>query len=170
VSTALAVRPAHLRLLGGLFVGALLLGIIFWNFIPHSPPDFGCADLLAISDNDVAISLPPNCVESSEASSEAMVKYLENERKRRGLVFKNWIICKPPGAASKQVFDFQQDQHWLPSYNPLTYQFRRTIVILPYGESAFGETPIAAEVCLIPKRKYASQIAGQCAGKFALWK
>ena len=83
MSTAPAVRPAHLRLLGGLFVGALLLVIIFWNFIPHSPPDFRCADLLAISDKDVAISLPPNCVESSEASSDAMVKYLENERKRQ---------------------------------------------------------------------------------------
>jgi len=44
------------------------------------------------------------------------------------------------------------------------------MVILPYGQSALGESPVAAEVCLIPKQGYASQIAGQCDGKFALWK
>ena len=169
-STPPSVRPAYLRLLGGLFVGGLLLVIIFWNFNSHWPPDPRCADLLAISDRDVAIPLPPNCVESSEAPPDAMVKYLDNERKQRGLVFRTWIICKSSGAASKPPLDFEQDPRWLPSYRPLTYQFRRTVVILPYGQSALGESPVAAEVCLIPKQRYASQIAGECDGKFALWK
>jgi hypothetical protein len=115
VSTLPGARPAYSRLLGGLFVGGLLLAIIFWNFISHWPPDTRCADLLAISDQDVAIPLPPNCVESSEAPPDAMVKYLENERKQRGLVFKKWIICKSSGAASEPTFDFEHDSRWLPS-------------------------------------------------------
>jgi hypothetical protein len=170
VSTPPGVRPAYLRLFGALFIAGLLLVIIFWSFISQGPPDPRCADLLAISDRDVAIPLPPNCVESSEAPPDAMVKYLDSERTQRGLVFKKWIICKSSGAASKPSLDFEQDPRWLPSYRPLTYQFRRTVVILPYGQSALGESPVAAEVCLIPKQRYASQIAGECDGKFAVWK
>jgi hypothetical protein len=169
VSTLLGARPAHLRLLGGLFV-ALLLVIILWNFISHWPSDPRCAALLTISDQTVAIPLPPNCVESSEATPDALVKHLDNERKQRGLVFKKWIICKSSGAASEPTFDFEHDSRGLPSYRPRTYQFWRTVVILPYGQSAPRESPVAAEVCFIPKQRYASQIAGQCDGTFALWK
>ena len=135
MSTPSDVRPAYLRLLGGLFVTGLLLVIIFGNFFSRWSPDPRCADLLAISDQDVAISLPPNCIETSEATPDALVRYLDNKRERRGLVFKKWIICKLSGAASKPALDFQQDQRWWPSYEPLTYQFRRTVVILPYGQS-----------------------------------
>jgi hypothetical protein len=170
ISTPSDVRPAYLRLFGGLFVTGLLLVIILGNFFSRWSPDPRCADLLAISDQDVAIPLPPNCIETSEATPDPLVKYLDNERERRGLVFKKWIICKLSGAASKPALDFQQDQRWLPSYEPLTYQFRRTVVILPCGQSALGESPVAAQVCSIPKQKYAAQIAGQCDGKFALWK
>jgi hypothetical protein len=119
VSTPSDVRPAYLRLLGGLSVTGLLLVIIFGNFFSRWSPDPRCADLLAISDQDVAIPLPPNCIETSEATPDVLVKYLDNERERRGLVFKKWIICKLSGAASKPALDFQQDQCWLPSYERL---------------------------------------------------
>jgi len=164
------VRSMSLRLLGSFLVVGLLLVIIFWIFFPHWPPDPRCAPLLAISEQDLAIPLPTNCTESTEVPPDAMVTYLENERKQRGLVFKKWIVCKSLGAASKPRFDFEHDPLWLPSYRPLSYQFRRTVVILPYAQSVPEESPVAAEVCLMPKRKYASQIAGQCDGKFALWK
>ena len=158
------VRSMHLRLLGGLFVAGLLLGC------SQRPPDSRCAALLAISDQYQAIPLPANCIESCEVPADAVVKYLDNERRQRGLVFKKWITCKSSGTASKPGFDFEHDPRGLPSYRPLSYQLRRTIVILPYGQSVPGETPVAAEVCLIPTRKYASQIVGQCDGKFAVWK
>jgi hypothetical protein len=164
------VRSVNLRLLGGLSFAGLLLAIIFWGGIIHWPPDSRCKALLAISDQDVAIPIPANCVESPEVPPDAMVKYLDDERKQRGLVFKTWITCKSSAAASNAAFDFQHDPRWLPSYRPRSYQLRRTVVILPYAQSPTVETPVAAEVCLVPKRKYASQIAGQCDGKFAVWK
>jgi hypothetical protein len=64
--------------------------VIFWDRITHEPPDPQCAALLAISDQEVAIPIPTNCIESSEAPRDAMVKYLDNERIQRGLVFKTW--------------------------------------------------------------------------------
>lgn len=164
------MRSVYLRLLGGLFAAGFLLMVIFWDRITHEPPDPQCAALLAISDQEVATPIPTKCIEISEVPRDAMVKYLDNERIQRGLVFKTWITCKWSGAASKPTLDFEHDPHWLPSYSPLTYQFRRTVVILPYGQSALWETPVTAEVCLIPKRRYASQIAGECDGKFAVWK
>lgn len=58
----------------------------------------------------------------------------------------------------------------MPSYAPRTYQFRRTVIILPYAQSVPKGSTVVAEVCLMPWRRYVSQIAGQCAGKFAAWK
>jgi len=87
VTTRPGVRPTYWRFLTGLFVAALLLMIILWNFVSHWPSDPRCAGWLAISDQDVAVPLPPNCVESSEATPDALVKYLDIERKQRGLVF-----------------------------------------------------------------------------------
>jgi hypothetical protein len=68
------------------------------------------------------------------------------------------------------VFDFVRDSRWLPSYVPQTYEFRRTVIILPYSRVTAGPSSVVAMVCLMPMRKYVSLIAGQCDGKFAVWK
>jgi hypothetical protein len=62
------------------------------------------------------------------------------------------------------------DSHWLPSYVPGTYQFRRTVIIVPYAQPTPQRSPVIAEVCLMPWGKYFSQLAGQCNGKYKVWR
>jgi len=97
-------------------------------------------------------------------------KYLENARKQRGLVFKAWITCKPSNQTQTTEFAFTHDAHWLPSYVPGAYQFRQTVILSGSAPPTAQESAVAGEVCLMPKRRYVSQIAGQCDGKFAVWK
>jgi len=98
------------------------------------------------------------------------VKYLENERNWRGLVFKAWITCKPPNQAHATEFAFTRDPHWLPTYVPRAYQFRRTVIILPVRQAIAWQSDVAGEVCLMSRWRYALMIAGQCDGKFSVWK
>jgi hypothetical protein len=162
------LKPKYLGLLGLLVVaGALALTVFI--FFP-TLPDPKCAALLAQSESDVTIPLPGNCIQTKEVLPDNMVKYLENERKRRGLIFKQWITCKTPDQTANPRFPFERDPRWLPSYVPGTYQFRRTVVILPYALPVPQGSPVVAEVCLMPWRRYVSQIAGQCDGKFSVWK
>jgi hypothetical protein len=162
-------RSLPSRLIVWLLFGSLLI-LVLWMFFPLWPPDPRCAAMLVLPEEDTAIPLPANCTLNAEAPSDDMVRYLENERKRRGLVFKKWITCKTSSQMPKAVFGFDQDSRWLSSYVPLTYQFRRTIVILPYARPIPEGSAVVAEVCLMPKRRYISQIAGECNGKFAVWK
>lgn len=162
------LKPKHLGLLG-LLVMAGVLALILFIFRP-SLPDPECAALLALPDNDVTIPLPANCIQTTEAPPDNMMKYLENERNRRGLMFENWIICKTSSQTARPGFAFERDPRWLPSYVPGTYQFRRTVIILPYALRSPEGSPVAAEMCLMPRRRYISQITGQCDGKFAVWK
>jgi hypothetical protein len=150
--------------------GGICVVLALWFFFPLWPPDPRCAALVATSGQHVAVPLAPNCVEAETVPEDAMVRYLENERKQRGLIFKSWITCKPSNEMAASAFDFARDPRWLPSYRPLCYQYRRTIVILPYTEPIPQGSPVAAQVCLMPKRRYLAQIAGQCDGKFAVWK
>jgi hypothetical protein len=60
---------------------------------------------------------------TTDASADQVVKYLENERKQRGLVFKAWIRCKPSSQTQTTEFAFTHDPRWLPSYVPGAYQF-----------------------------------------------
>jgi len=62
------------------------------------------------------------------------------------------------------------DDHWLPSYVPGTYEFRRTVIIVPYRQPAPQGSPVIAEICLMPWRRYVSQIIGQCDGKYSVWR
>ena len=62
------------------------------------------------------------------------------------------------------------DPRWLPSYVPGAYQFRRTIIVVPIGPATPQRSHIVAEVCLMPWRKYLSQVVGVCKGKYAVWK
>jgi hypothetical protein len=162
------VKAKHLGLLG-LLVGAGVLALILFIFFP-SLPDPKCAALLARPENDVIIPFPANCIQTTEAPADSMMKYLENERNRRGLIFVKWVICKTPSQTATPGFAFERDPRWLPSYVPGTYQFRRTVIILPYALRSPEGSPVAAEMCLMPRRMYVSQIAGQCDGKFAVWK
>lgn len=111
-----------------------------------------------------------HCFQVTEVPPDNMVKYLENERNRRGLVFKKWITCKTASQTATPSFALEQDPRWLPSYVPGTCQFRRTVVILPHARPVPEGSPVVAEVCLMPRRRYVSEIAGQCDGKFSVWK
>jgi len=161
-------KPKHLGLLVLLVVAGVLALIVF-VFFP-TLPDPMCAGLLAHPESDVTIPLPANCIQTTDVAIDNMVKYLESERKRRGLIFKQWITCKTRSQTANPGFPFERDQRWLPSYVPGTYQFRRTVVILPDAPPVPQGSPVVAEVCLMPWRRYVSQITGQCDGKFSVWK
>lgn len=156
-------RISAFTVLSWLLVGCVLI-LIATLFLRRWDPR--CGALAILPEEDASIPLPPNCTQSTEAPVDDMVKYLEEERQQRGLIFKKWIICKPLSAA----INFEDDKHWLASYRPLAYQFRRTVVILPYSQPIPKGSPVVAEICLMPRQKYFSQIAGQCGGKFAIWK
>ena len=162
------LKPKHLGLLGLLVVTGVLALILF-IFLP-SLPDPKCVGLLARTESDVVIPLPANCTQATDVPTDDMVKYLENERNKRGLIFKKWITCKTPSQTPTPDFAFEGDPRWLPSYVPRTYQFRRTVILLPYAQPVPEGSSVVAEVCLMPWRKYVSQIAGQCDGKFTVWK
>ena len=148
-------------------VVVLVLGV--WIFFPVIF-DPHCAGLLLHSVGEVQISLPDRCTMATKVPADDMVTYLEAERVKRGLMFKGWVICNVPSEVPKLQFAFEQDSHWLGSYVPGIYQFRRTAIVVPYARPIPSGSPIAAEVCLMPWRKYFSQIAGQCHTKFSVWK
>src|ERR1700688_3762386 len=80
------LKAKHLGLLGLLVVAgapALILFIFFFSL-----PDPKCVALLARPESDVDISIPPNCIQTTDVPSDDMVKYLENERNTRGIIFK----------------------------------------------------------------------------------
>lgn len=161
-----AVRVKPLYLVAGLLgVCVLAVGVVI--LFPLSP-DPTCASLLARSEEEVHISLPANCDRSRNVASDSMVEYFEHERSSRGLIPHEWITCKDAPAGG---FSFMSDPHWLPSYVPGTYQYRRTVIIVPYGPHPILQGPrVVGEVCLMPWRRYIRQIAGQCDGKFSVWK
>lgn len=154
-----------LRLAAG-FIGLCFLALGALILLP-SLPDPTCTALLERSLGGVAIPLPANCVLVPNAAPDDMVKYLDHERSSRGLVFRQWITCEMVPAGG---FAFMNDPHWLPSYVPGTYQYRRTVIIVPYAHSLHQESPVVGEICLLPWRRYIRQVAGQCDVKYAIWK
>jgi len=162
------LKPKYLGLLGLLGVAGVLALALF-IFFP-SLPDPNCATLMVHTADDVAIPLPTNCDQTITVPMDEMVKYLENERISRGLIFKRWITCKVSGQARGASFTFDRDPRWLHSYAPRTYQFRRTVIILPYAQPVPEGSPVVGEGCLMPWRRCVSQIAGQCGGRFSVWK
>jgi len=150
----------------GPLLGVCLLALGVLILFP-SLPDPTCASLLARSKEEVDIPLPANCVRSHNVASDDMVKYLDHERNGRGLLFHEWITCREVPAGG---FAFMNDPHWLPSYVPGTYQFRRTVIIVPYAQPIPQGSPVVAEVCLMPWRRYIRQVAGQCDRKFSVWR
>jgi hypothetical protein len=150
--------------LGLLVVCVLTLGVLI---LFPSLPDPTCASLLARSQKEVPIALPSNCARIANVGSDNIVNYLDNERNTYGLIPKEWVTCAevPAGA-----FAFMNDPHWLPSYVPGRYQFRRTVIIVPYAQPVPQGSPVVAEISVVPWGKYIRQIAGKCDGKFAVWK
>jgi len=165
------------RFLRWILVGVVPIAVVL-TYYYLSSGDPRCATLLAHLDTDVAIPLPTNCMLTTDAPADELAKSLDDERKRRGLAFRAWISCKPSNQAQPAEFAFTDDPRWLPSYVPGAYQFRQTVIIIgrrPPSQSASGqpipqESAVVAELCLMPLRRYASQISGQCDGKFAVWK
>jgi hypothetical protein len=129
-----------------------------------------CPTLLMRSTRQEAVALPPDCQMSANVQTDDMVRYLENERVKRPLIFKRWITCKQAVQVPPMEFAFLRDPRWLPSYVPGTYQFRRTVILVPYSYRGPKGSPVVAEVCLMGWGKYILQIAGQCGGKFSVWK
>jgi hypothetical protein len=124
------------------------------------------APLLMRSDA-VSIPVPANCAVTRNVAPDDMEKYLERERFARNLIFKEWITCQGVPVAG---FTFADDPRWLPSYVPGTFQFRRTVIIVPYALPIPQGSEVVAEVCLMPWRKYLRQIAWEYNGKFSVWK
>ena len=162
------LKPKHMRLLVLLGVTGALALVVF-IFFP-SLSDLRCVALLAHSESEEIIPLPANCLQTAEVPVDSVVKYLEDERHRHGLIFKRWITCKAPDQPANLGFAFEHDARWLPSYVPGTYQFRRTVVVLRNAVSVSQGSSVVAEVALMPWRMYLSQVAGQCDGKFSVWR
>jgi len=147
----------------GVFITVLLV-ICWFRLGPQ------CAALLANSRSDVAIPLPPDCAQTNQVKADEMVAYFDRERIKRGLAFKAWVVCSTNGQTALSRFGFDQDSRWLPSYAPNTFQFRRSVVILPFAQPVPKGSPVIAALCVVSWRKYISQVAGQCDGKFSIWK
>ncbi|HXJ05164.1 MAG TPA: hypothetical protein VNH65_08705 [Candidatus Acidoferrum sp.] len=114
-------QGTHGLLLWFLVSAALIAILLVFYFLPSTDPR--CIALLAHPDSDVVIPLPDPCMLTTDIPADQVVKYLENERKQRGLVFKAWISCKPSNQTQTTDFDFLHDPRWLPSYVPGAYQF-----------------------------------------------
>ena len=161
-------RPRKLRP-SYFFAGLVMLCVLVMGVLILFPslPDPTCASLIVRSEKEISIPLPANCARVSAVDPDSMVEYLEDERSRRGLTFGQWIVCKETTTGG---FAFMDNPSWLPSYVPGTYQYRRTVVIVPYAQPIPKGSKVVGEVCLTPWWKYIRQIAGQCNGKFSAWK
>jgi hypothetical protein len=158
-----------LRIIAGLLVLGFATLALFVLF--PALPDPTCAALIVCSIRDVAIPLPQNCRLIREVPRDPMVEYLAEDRIRRGLVHKSWVICEPVISGLGFGHNFENDTRWLPSYVPDTYEFRRTVVILPHRYShPTPRSDVVAEVTKLPWSRYLSQIAGQCDGKYSVWR
>jgi hypothetical protein len=127
----------------------------------HSPS----APLLTRSEA-VSIPVPANCALTRNVAPDDLEKYLDRERLARNLIFKEWIRCPGIPVAG---FRWADDPRWLPSYVPGTFQFRRTVIIVPYARPIPQRSEVVAEVCVMPWRQYLRQIAGSDNGKFSIW-
>jgi hypothetical protein len=125
-----------------------------------------CAALM--EPGEAPLMLPANCTRMKKTSESA--NYFESQRKERGLNHDGWIVCSAPSDGGAWERAIQEDHRWLPSYVPGAYQWRRTVLLLPYGPSSRAGSHLVAEICLMPRWKYIRQIYGQCDEKFAVWK
>jgi hypothetical protein len=156
-------------------VGAVLLvlGIVsamIWIFFP-ALLEPSCAMLLFQSGEHVAIHLPSNCAERADLPIDATISYFEQERKSRGLVQHSWILCDGPLQPATEKITATLGRQWLATYKPSAFQYRRMVIIFPFAQPMpTGSSRIVGEICLVPWRHYVSQIAGECNGKFAIWK
>ena len=158
------------RLLVVVLVTVALAVMIIMLHLSRPSLEPGCTDLIKGSDGLTAVSLPPGCELRDNVPPDDRVRYLDSERKWRGLFFEKWIVCDGRSGASTPKLPLERDPHWLPSYVPRTYQFRRTVVVLPYGQAILKASPVRGEICLMPERKYISLISGKCESKFSVWK
>ena len=154
----------------GLLGGLLVICVVLLMLLPPLRDIPACTALLARSESDVIIPLPANCVARPTVATDDMVKYLEQERTARGLIFKEWITCTKVGQYRAADLPFVNDPHWLPSYVPGTYQYRRAVIIGPYARPTPQGSAVVFGVCLMPWRRYFFQITGECNGKYSVWK
>jgi hypothetical protein len=158
-----------LRIIAGLLVFGLII-LALSVFFP-ALPDLTCAAVLTHSIRDVPIPLPENCVLTRDVPRDNMVEYLAADRIRRNLVHRSWVICESVTSGLGFWHNFESDTRWLPSYVPGTYEFRRTVIIVPHRYShPIPRSTVVAEVTLLPWSRYLSQIAGQCDGKYSVWR
>jgi hypothetical protein len=110
------IKAKHSGLLG-LLVVAGVLALILFIFL-RSLQDLKCAALLVRPESDAVVPIPANCIQTTDVPPDEMVKYLETERNRRGLILKKWITCKTSNQTPTFAFAFERDPRWLPSYVP----------------------------------------------------
>jgi hypothetical protein len=144
----------------------MILILVFWI----TRLDIRCIPLVVRSFGDVDIPLPEGCLLTRQVPPDQMVQYLENDRRGRGLIFRAWITCSPLEPTKTRDFGVLHDLRWLPSYTPQTYQFRRIVLVFPYSQPIPRNSPVVAEVTLMPWFRYARQLSKQCDGKFLVWR
>jgi hypothetical protein len=151
------------------FLGALCALLLVAFVLCPGLLDLRCLALLARSVSDSHIQLPRGCAETNNVEPGAVADDFEAQRKSRGVVFKAWIVCETADQATGFKDAFERDSRWLPSYVPGALQYRRTMIILANPGTAFGQSHLAAEICLMPWRRYCSQISGGCSTRFSIW-
>jgi hypothetical protein len=149
-----------LAMLAGMFFLNSPLGRCSWFFVKGVLGPAG----------EATPPLAGNCVFTNEKPSDALLRALDEEQRRRGLVFEKMVSCRlPPGAGP--AFQPERDRRWLPSYVCCTWQYRRHVVVEPPARVPEAEPGVfVAYTCLVPRWKYARQIGGKYDHRFEAWK
>lgn len=158
-------RRAHRRIVWIPLVSVLVAITVILFRLEYAPE---CAALLA--PGEAPMLLPANCRERARPAADEWKKYFDSERNKRGLKHQAWISCASISDAQAWVKTIDGDGRWLPSYVPGTYQWRRIVILLPYGTRGSAGSDVIAEVCSVPWTRYIRQISGECNGKFSVWK
>jgi hypothetical protein len=89
-------------------VASVILGVVFTVYY-YVPADPRCKDILDHPDGGVTVPLPLNCTLSADAPNDQKKAQFENERRRRGLVFKAWVVCGPTSQVQSIEFAYTLD-------------------------------------------------------------
>jgi hypothetical protein len=129
-----------------------------------------CLSLIAKSVKSVTLPMPSSCSEVKEVEDNDLTTVLQRERIARGLSFQSWIECD---SASADILSssVEHDPHWLESYIPFGYQYRRTVVVplRPGGVVTTDRAPVVAAILVQPWPSYLRLIRGECDDQLRVW-
>jgi hypothetical protein len=120
---------------------------------------------------DLTLPLPQGCMISDDQPPLGLLRALDEEKQKRGLVFEKLVTCRMPAGHGPVELPLGRDPRWLPSYVCCTWQYRRHVVIQVPGAVESGDPSLVVTyVALVPPRvRYAEQIGG-CDHKFQAWR